>query len=259
MPVHEMTIQELEKLSADRLTTAFPMLLSTINKVADFGGEVLHAQQEVDISDVTHADAACRNLFSRLLTDVYAVWTLALRGYSLQATSLASSSFETAFMVMYIGANDVRAKEWLDNPSAFDFAVRVKPSIREVLADQGFKDAALESETDRIYTMYKQLCSVKHANVHIQGQFQFRRQEMDGEQVIRVECGPDAEPRSTWLAAWCLQQLSVLVIEASSAYFLAHTPTECHAHLHEQAQKIRTEVNNLTPILESFRTNPTGL
>jgi hypothetical protein len=256
MPEHELNIVELEKLSGVRITEAFPTLEATLGKVIDLGSKVMLAQTEVyGYSDeIPNSNIACRKLFARLLTDLYAVSRLAFRGYSLQAVSLVASSFETAFMIMYIGQDNTRGTSWTMNTNPYKFAdnLRVIGMIKEVLTDRGFEEPDLTLEVDKRYKSYSELCSVKHSNVYVQGQFQFRIQEMDGENVMRIEIGPDAEPRSLFLSASCLQQLFSLVVEASRDYVLAHIPEESHEMLLSEIHETNDEVLKLTTVIDGF-------
>lgn len=131
MPEHELNIVELEKLSGVRITEAFPTLEATLGKVIELGSKVMLAQPGVyGYSDeIPNSNIACRKLFARLLTDLYAVSRLAFRGYSLQAASLVASSFETAFMIMYIGQDNTRGTSWTMNTDPYNFADGLKKMI----------------------------------------------------------------------------------------------------------------------------------
>ena len=152
------------------------------------------------------------------MTDIFAISRLAFTGYSLQAATLASSSFESAFMIMYVGANNDKAKQWSENQNPFKSAIGVKSSVKKAMECKGFTGQDLEDETNKFYEAYKQMCSIKHVNVYIQGSFQHR---VSGD-TIRLEYGADTEPRSIRLSAWTLIQFFILFLGSSHTLVLSH-------------------------------------
>src|SRR5438093_223987 len=69
-------------------------------------GLILGAAPEVPISEVPLSRRAAGVLMVRLSNDLRAVALTGLRGYALQAATLASSMYEVAHCIAYIGAND---------------------------------------------------------------------------------------------------------------------------------------------------------
>ena len=61
---------------------------------------------------MTSADRVRGLLLLRIWNDVRAIEKLSLNGYVAQATTLASSIFETAYTVLYIADSDTTAGEW---------------------------------------------------------------------------------------------------------------------------------------------------
>ena len=102
MPTHELDISGLELQASREISKAFPELDNFRKKVTELGNLVLANQPSRQVDEIVKSDLVCRNLFFRLMTDIFAISRLAFNGYSLQAATLASSSFESAFMIMYV-------------------------------------------------------------------------------------------------------------------------------------------------------------
>ncbi len=247
MPTHELSIVELEAQASQEIVKAFPTLDDFRKKITQLGELILESQPPISNDKIEESDLVCRNLFYRLMTDIFAISRLAFTGYSLQAATLASSSFESAFVIMYVGANNANAKKWSENPSLTHSPLKIKEYIREVMECEGLVEQKLIDETNKFYKIYQQMCGAKHANVHIQGHFQQRTIEDE----TRLEYGADSEPRSIWLSAWTLTNFFILFLLSSRAFTASHViqpkQSELLTNINDlltQSQQLTTDVNN---------------
>jgi hypothetical protein len=247
MPLHELSIVELEKLSAQRFVEEFPQMDDLRRRVTEIGEIVLENQPSLREDEIERSDLVCRLLFYRLM--IFAVSRLAFNGYSLQAATLASSSFESSFMITYVGANNEKAERWFSNPSPFNASISVKNCIEEVFRCNGLIEPTLSSEVSRFYEIYQMLCSVKHFNRSIQTIFQHRF--IDEE--IRLESGPDAEPRSIWLSSWTLCQFFTFFLIAARTLASCHVSQPSQSDLLNRIAELMKEVNSLVAGVNAYQ------
>jgi hypothetical protein len=250
-----MTIEEMEKRSGEELQNNFPTLLDLMNKVNNLGWEVRSNQPGTPQSDITDADFASRNLFSRLLTDVYAAANLAFCGYSTQTATLVSSSFEVAFMVMYIGKDNARALKWIDNKDPYKFAetMGIKNLVTQVLTDEQPQNPNLATDIEIQYEIYKELCSIKHANIHAQGDAQMIIQEVEGQSVMAFLAGPDPQPRSLWYAAQSMYYLFALILKTAPGYINNYLPQDRHQNLNHITNQLVDDVASFGAHLQALK------
>jgi hypothetical protein len=199
MPTDELSIVEREAQAHREIVKAFPTLENFGNQVVQLGELILENQSPIAVKELElrKSDLVCRYLFLRIMTDIFAIFKLAFSGYSLQATTLASSSFETAFMIIYVGDDNIKAEEWLNNKNPFKSVVSVKNSIKKALEHTGLVDSQL---VDDYYKVYQQMCGAKHPNVNTQGIFQHRHVK-DG---IQLEYGPNTASHHIYNSVWTL-------------------------------------------------------
>jgi len=91
-------------------------------------------------------------------------YLLTLTGYSVQAVTLVSSMFETAYCIAAIGSNQCLAKKWVEHndPKTTRSFMNVKDMISKGLRNLDHPDPTAQTEIE--YRVYRQLCMPKHSN-----------------------------------------------------------------------------------------------
>ena len=158
---HEDSIREkmLERLHAhEQLAAVSFALMSRAQTIPDH----VVGPQQLSLM-------AMRPLLARLQGDLRAIYLLAIRGYALAALSLAASLHEIAFITMYIGGNDSRARDWFahSNPYRTYPPITVKQIIEDVGQQLGLTAERIQQE----YSVYQQLCEAKHGNPRLQTRY----------------------------------------------------------------------------------------
>jgi hypothetical protein len=160
------------------------------------------------------------NLLVRIHNDLRCAVLVGLRGYPLQAASHAASAFEAAYSLAYVGADDGRAREWIEHPDPrTQYAGRVKALVTDVLARAVPADE-LEHAVDLEYGNYRQLCGPKHVNPVIQQGFGTRLAGDGVEVCTGPELHEDAT-RVTWFALESGVRVAAIAVRAFAASHLS--------------------------------------
>src|SRR6266496_5533198 len=118
-------------------------------------------------SDGVRARTVQSRLLVRLSNDLRTVELLCVRGYILQAMTVAASIHELAHVVAFIGEDDARALRW----EKHDEMQHTYPSLRQraktvrgSLVALGFEGDELENEFRNQEDSYSLFCAAKHGN-----------------------------------------------------------------------------------------------
>jgi hypothetical protein len=245
------SIEELKTLASTKFIAKYSDAGALHEATFSYGEQILKAQPDKPTSEVEASDVVCRNLFARLMTDLLAIKELAFNGYGIQATTLASSSFETAFMLGCIGGDNVRAKKWIEHKDWQKPVYSVYKSVEMALRNNGLSKPNLETETDRIYDMYRELCAVKHGNSQIQQHFHITQQGDDWTLTL----GPDLSENSLFLSATSLCQLMGFIVSAGDSFTRHHVPKASHVELSQIAENLRKQSKEFHDYVLGKQTN----
>jgi hypothetical protein len=234
------SIEELKTLASKKFFAKYPDAVALHEATFAYGKQILKALSDILIKEDELSKAVCRTLFARLMTDLLAIRELAFYGYGIQATTLASSSFETAFMLQCIGADNGRAKKWNDHTDWVNPVYSIKESIKIALQNDGLIEPNLKTETDIIYDTYKQLSAVKHVNPQIQKWFHYTQLE-NGDWMLTF--GPDPSEVSLQFSATSLFRFTVFMLYAGKSFVRHHVPEESHDELSQLAEKLLNQAN----------------
>jgi hypothetical protein len=235
-----LSIEELKTLASTKFFARHPNAIALHEATFAYGEQILKALPDILIKEDELSKAVCRNLFARLMTDLLAIRELAFYGYGIQATTLASSSFETAFMLQCIGGDNGRAKKWIDHTVWEKPVYSVYESVEMALGNEGLSKAGLKTATDEIYEIYRQLCAAKHVNPQIQRYFHHTPLE-NGNWTLTF--GPDPSEASLHLSATSLFQFTAFVLNAGESFIRHHVPRESHDELSQIAEKLLKQAN----------------
>lgn len=152
-------------------------------------------------------------LLNRMSNDIRTAGLLAWHGYSLQSAALIADCYESAFSVLYVGADDQEAQNWIDHndPTRTPFGA-ITALTRKALKNRKVPD--VDEQTEREYTCYRQLCWAKHGNPILQKQHGLRSEGNH----IGVFNGPDSSEESIKVASWALEYASHLAYLALTSF-----------------------------------------
>lgn len=127
------------------------------------GSDILDRAQGVKNPDVFRVHAI---LAVRVLQDLRACVLSTLRGYTMQAWSIASSAFEAAHTMGFVGDDSVRAIRWMEHPEVKVPVSGTFDSVRHTLLYLGIESdlLKLDDATKESYAIYELLCAAKHVN-----------------------------------------------------------------------------------------------
>lgn len=198
--------------------------LKLTQRVYNFIGRWSSSGKIRPFAEITLAERVSVALLYRLTNDLRCVQELAVKGYSLQAVSLASSMFEGAYTLAYIGNDNDLAKEWVEHSDPTRTFRPVKKLVKGVLEKEGVPN--LQAATDAKYKDYRQLCLAKHINPLLQKQHGIGKVNEDDKTIIFFSMGPDAESDAGIRTAWfALEQAAILSLMAFSSY-LREVPSD---------------------------------
>lgn len=223
MPEHAEDLHAREKRFGADLDARYPGLWPVMDCTLHWAGQVFAASPAKPISELPESELAGRTLMARILTDIYAMATLAWRGYTVQMTSLAASTFESCFYLSYIGLNDDKAEKWLNHPDHTTSFVSVFAAIQGTMindiSDQVTPERLEEAVRDE-YQIYQQLCAVKHGNAAVQMPLGVQWNHTCAE----VHVGPQLTSEGQEVTLWVLWNVLRQVLSAADAYARAHVP-----------------------------------
>jgi len=113
------------------------------------------------------ARAVQSKLLVRISNDLRLIELACVRGYVLQAMSLAATMHELTHVTAFIGDDDAKAREWEAHKQLTDTfpSLRQRRStLRTSLAALGFQGVDLEDEIQNQENNYRLFCAAKHGN-----------------------------------------------------------------------------------------------
>ena len=161
-------------------------------------------------------------LASRLQTDLRGVALEASLGYALQAMTIASAVREIAVALMYIGADDGRARDWAQHDKEWcTYPAKHKPALKEVLPR--YLPEADDAAVEREYDVYTYLCWAKHANPMLQRGYGITETAPD---AAHLERQPNASPDTLWCCRYAIAQAVRAALWAVGVFAQCHLPGE---------------------------------
>jgi hypothetical protein len=161
----------------------------------------------------------------RTLTDLRAVWTLLMDGYTSAAAAVAAALYEHALAVSAVAGHPDRSKEVIGSPLG---DLPWSPTrLAQLLAEQESKVYAPGTEADLMYERtwretyggYKFLCKIKHPTMRHSVPALGNTDLGDGEFVVMA--APDNRPQDVPLKATVLMIATTRSFDAVNAFGLA--------------------------------------
>jgi hypothetical protein len=183
-------------------------------------GLALNSMPERPVGEISPSEKVATVLLIRLSNDLRCASLLALRGYAIQAVTLAASIYEAAFTIAYIGSDDERAREWTKHDNPTQSFKNIRSMTQEGLAKLGHPRP--DAQTKIEYTVYRQLCMGKHSNPLLQQRYGYQWQENS---VLAMN-GPDTSEPAVRAAWFALEHSVGFTFIALSSFFLSHLPKD---------------------------------
>jgi hypothetical protein len=213
------TTQEAEAKALQQMRVELRGHLDVIETAHNLIGKILSLPDR-PLDQTPHALIVATNLLIRLTNDLRSIAMLAERGFPLQALVIGSGTYETAFTIAYIDADEDLARAWgmHDDPThPFRDAWTL---TREGQAKLGNPDPDTAAELD--YRAYRQLCWAKHINPVLQMQHGFQIVERS----VVAQNGPDVSEPGIRAAWWVLDRAVRLAYLALASFVNGHIPEE---------------------------------
>lgn len=131
-------------------------------------------------------------LLNRASNDLRCASMLADVGYSAQAATLCASLMEAVLAAGYVAGDEAAARQWLGHKDARSTFEKVWPMV-----EARFRD--YPKAVAKVYSVYTQLCMVKHVNPLIESKMGAE----PGEEGVALTNGPDTSEnaiRMSWFA-----------------------------------------------------------
>jgi len=249
----QLSLQEKETLFGDRLNQLFPVLWPCLERTIHGASHLFAACPTLAIHEISDSELASRTLMARLVTDLYALCTLAWKGYLAQTVTLASSTLETTYLLCYIGLNDETARQWLDHADATRQVVPVFNLIQGSLSHhdhpsgQPWTPQELEAHTKSEYHIYQQMCGVKHLNALMQMPLGLDLRADEG----RIIVGPQFSDTSFDVTLWTLFHIVRMAVQATDAFARGHAPEAALARFKGTLPETERLIADLLSYLDS--------
>lgn len=160
-----VAIEEVERDVTERLRGDLADYRALVAVGWNMVGDLL-SRAAAHSAELTHAGKIGMPLLARIQADLRATMRVAETGYALPALTLASSLHENAYISMYIGDSDERAREWMEHQKTHkQYPECGHANVIQAVAPQ-FGLTADQIERERI--VYSQLCWAKHGNPILQ-------------------------------------------------------------------------------------------
>lgn len=153
--------------------------------------ELVHSLMEVahealDTLTGTHvgklgAVHACALLLTRLLNEAHACLHLVRRGYVMQGIALTAGMLEFTYAIGFIGADEARARRWVEHDDAKNSYPPIRQSIEATARAMGAPEEDITREYEDIY---RDMCMAKHGNPMVLSQLGV--QFIEGTMHVRV-------------------------------------------------------------------------
>ncbi|WP_438498502.1 hypothetical protein [Paenibacillus sp. IHBB 3054] len=193
------TIDEGEKLAAEALSSDLEIYIKGINESLNLISFAIDLAPEKKLLDVRSSLKVTISLLMKMINDLRTMIILAPRGYSVQTATIASSLYETAYTLTYIGGNDSLADEWISHTDERHTPFASIKKITEEVISQLFPedyDSLFKGE----YHKYTQLCMAKHSNPLNQMLHVYKYES----NVVIAEPGPETSEHSIRLTCFSL-------------------------------------------------------
>ena len=179
-------------------------------------GITLGCLPEQNIQDIPLSQKIATSLLVHISNDLRTSSLLALGGYAVQAVTIVSSMFESAYCIAAIGSNQSSAQKWVNHDDPTRSFMGVKTMVKQGLINLGHPN--VEKQTEIEYRVYSQLCMAKHANPLFQMEHGYIIQ--DGN-VVSIN-GPNTSENTIRAAWFAMEHATALTYIALMSFIKFH-------------------------------------
>ncbi|MGQ3479148.1 hypothetical protein [Paenibacillus sp. TY11] len=192
----------------------------------------------LNLRDVSSSLKATTSLLIKNVNDLRTMRILAAKGYSTQTATIASSLYESSYMLAYIAGDEELANQWIEHTDPRNLPTGIKKFTEEALKKQvdDYEQIARQE-----YHKYHQLCMAKHSNPLIQKNHGFLIEESN----VIAEFGPEIGEHSIRLSCFALENSISFVMTGLVAYINAHLINYDISPLQEKLNQLSSYFNQL--------------
>lgn len=180
--------------------------------------ELLDSFSTTSGSDMRASHLAALHLMIKLYNDISTVYILTYGGFTIQAMTIASSAFEAAYTIGFIGEDNDKANKWLAHSKEYHCPWKISHIIEEISKELSDGNIDIYPIQKRLYA---QLCMAKHANPLLLVNHGYK--VVSDRKVFKI--GPDNNDASC-CAGWMALQGSVVSAFLASMYYICHHVVE---------------------------------
>ncbi len=212
-----------------KITEHLELNAFTINTISF----VLGSPSPISFQELKQSSKVVFMLLNRMSNDIRTAGLLSWHGYTMQAGAVIADCHESAFSILYVGADDALAQKWIDHqdPTRMPFG-DVNSITRKGLENR--KVPNVQEQTQKEYRCYRQLCWAKHANPILQ---KWHGLKVEGNQ-IGVFNGPDTSDEAIRMASWVLEHAAHLAYLALTGFVENHRNHILSERIMEAVQRI---------------------
>jgi hypothetical protein len=166
-------------------------------------------------------------LLIKISNDLRAVALLAARGYPVQAATVASSLYESAVTLAYIGRDDTLAKAWARHGTQDPLNSFKGVWSMTQAAVRGLNVPDADARAEALYRTYTQLCWAKHGN----SAFLLNQSYTRVGPHVEGSNGPNTSEPAVNAATFALEHAVGLTFLAGAVFVPHHVPPEARPSL----------------------------
>jgi hypothetical protein len=219
METPEVSLEESEAAATRILAPQLSPHNHLIERAFNLAALALESIPTQPLAKVPKSRRVAASLLVRLMNDLRSVEVLVNRGYAIQGLSLATSIYETAYTMAFIGSDETAAQRWIDHDDPTKQFRDVWSLTRRGLMNMGAPDVEQQAKVE--YRVYRQMCMAKHANPILQMEHGITIANRKVEFCNGPETS-DGAVRASWFA---LEHSTALVaVVATGSFINNHVP-----------------------------------
>jgi hypothetical protein len=232
----KLTIEQGEDLARKLLFKEFAPYIDGLIKTIDCISNAVDLIPEKPLREVSTSAKVVNSLLMKSINDLRAIWILALKGYSIQCATIASSLYESAFTIAYIGNDETLANRWKDHSDFKTNPFGSISSITEGALKKLFTQEEYKTVSDAEYLKYRLLCMAKHSNPVNQRNHVYKVENS----VITADSGPETSEHSKGLSCFSITMAIGFIDFALTSYINNHVTPNTTRELIDQIDELRS-------------------
>ncbi|MEF2967790.1 hypothetical protein V3851_18330 [Paenibacillus sp. M1] len=218
------TIDEGEYLAAKILAPKIGPYLHGLSLAINVAGHALELPPALDHATLRDSFLVSNSFLIKMMNDLRVLQIIASKGYAIQSATIASSLYESSFILGYLGDDDQKSRKWINhtdresiNSIIHGIKSLTKNAIRKQTRISGI-DIDYKELGNTEYKKYQILCMAKHSNPLIQKEHGFVYEHG----TIYGEPGPEASDAAVKLICFSLENSISFVMTGLVTYVNEH-------------------------------------